>query len=118
MKRVRSSLAGLSILWGCFSPIAADAKPADGTLVAAVAREILVLDNFNSTSRENEILSLLIDDSLFYIDPATQQPTPLLAKSYRYLEPTVLEVTLREDIQFHDGSKVTADDVIDRKSVV
>ncbi|KUE88488.1 hypothetical protein ASL20_13395 [Cupriavidus necator] len=112
MKRVRSSLAGLSILWGCFSPIAADAKPADGTLVAAVAREILVLDNFNSTSRENEILSLLIDDSLFYIDPATQQPTPLLAKSYRYLEPTVLEVTLREDIQFHDGSKVTADDVI------
>ncbi|WP_439687128.1 ABC transporter substrate-binding protein [Cupriavidus oxalaticus] len=112
MKRIRKSLAGLSILCGCISPIVAEAKPADGTLVAAVAREILVLDNFNATSRENEILSLLIDDSLFYIDPATQQPTPLLAKSYRYLEPTVLEVTLREDVQFHDGSKVTADDVV------
>lgn len=112
MKRVRNGLAGLSIVWAAIGPGAAQAKPADGTLVAAVAREILVLDNFNATSRENEILSLLIDDCLFYIDPATQQPTPLLAKSYRYLEPTVLEVTLRDDVQFHDGSKLTVDDVV------
>lgn len=112
MRQLRNSLVGLSILWTCLAPTATQARPADGTLVAAVAREILVLDNFNATSHENEILSLLIDDSLFYIDPATQQPTPLLAKSYRYLTPTLLEVTVRDDVQFHDGSKMTADDVV------
>jgi peptide/nickel transport system substrate-binding protein len=87
------------------------ARPADDTLVAAVAREILVLDNFNSTSRENEILSLLVDDALFYIDPSTQKPVPLTAKSYRYADANTLDVTLRDDVQFHDGAKLTLDDV-------
>ncbi|WP_454689886.1 ABC transporter substrate-binding protein [Achromobacter aloeverae] len=91
---------------------AALASRADDTLVAVVAREILVLDNFNSTSRENEIISLLVDDALFYIDPATQKAQPLVARSYRYLDPTTLEVTLRDDVQFHDGSKLGVDDVV------
>ncbi|MFT3820325.1 MAG: ABC transporter substrate-binding protein [Rubrivivax sp.] len=93
-------------------PAAWAAKPADGTLVAAFARELLTLDNFDSTSRDNEIVSLLIDDALFYIDPATRQPVPLVAKDYKLVDPKTLEVGIRSDVTFHDGTPLTADDVV------
>lgn len=88
------------------------AKPADGTMVAAFARELLTLDNFDSTSRDNEIVSLLIDDALFYIDPATKQPVPLIAKDAQLVDPKTLEVSIRPGITFHDGTPLTADDVV------
>ncbi|GAA5236968.1 ABC transporter substrate-binding protein [Verticiella sediminum] len=90
---------------------ASAARAPDAPLVAAFTRELLTLDNFNSTSRDNEIISLLIDDALFYIDPQTKQPVPLIAASYAMPDPLTLDVTIRDDVTFHDGRPVEAADV-------
>lgn len=104
-----AALASAMALGICHPALATG--PADGTLIAAFSRELLTLDNFDSTSRDNEIVSLLIDDALLYIDPATRQPMPLLAAEWKLVNAKTLEVTVRSDASFHDGTPVTADDV-------
>lgn len=112
LSRRNAVMAGLAAAASLSFPLGAlAAKPADGTLVAAFSRELLTLDNFDSTSRDNEIVSLLIDDALFYIDPATRQPMPLIAADSKWVDGRTLEVTVRGDVTFHDGSALTADDV-------
>ena len=88
------------------------ADRADDTLVAAFPREVTTVDGLYSTLRENDILGLLVDDALFYVDPERLEPVPLAAESYEFLDDTTLEVRLRDDITFHDGSPMTADDVV------
>ncbi|MEJ0016121.1 MAG: ABC transporter substrate-binding protein [Acetobacteraceae bacterium] len=51
-------------------------------------------------------------DSLVYRDPETFQIKPLLAESYKWVDETTLEFTLRKNVTFHNGDKLTADDVV------
>ena len=51
-------------------------------------------------------------DSLVYRDPETFQIKPLIASSYKWVDETTLEFTLRPNITFQDGDKLTADDVV------
>ena len=51
-------------------------------------------------------------DSLVYRDPETFQLKPLLAESYKWVDETTLEFTLRPNVTFHNGDKLTADDVV------
>jgi peptide/nickel transport system substrate-binding protein len=51
-------------------------------------------------------------DSLVYRDPETFQIKPLLAESYKWVDETTLEFTLRNNVTFHNGDKLTADDVV------
>jgi peptide/nickel transport system substrate-binding protein len=85
---------------------------ARNTLVAAMPRDIRTLDGNYANLRENDILGLLVDDALFAVDPETALPVPLAAKGHRFLSPTSLEVELRDDVTFHDGSKMTVEDVV------
>ena len=50
-------------------------------------------------------------DSLVYRDPETFQLKPLLAESYKWADERTLEFTLRQNITFHNGDRLTADDV-------
>src|SRR5580704_484111 len=50
-------------------------------------------------------------DSLVYRDPETFQIKPLLAQSYKWVDETTLEFVLRPNVTFHNGDKLTADDV-------
>lgn len=84
----------------------------DDTLVVAFPREISTTDGLYNTRRENDILGLLIDDALYYVDPVTQEPVPLSAQSHEFVDDTTLVVTLRDDVTFHDGSAMTSADVV------
>ncbi|GMA14250.1 ABC transporter substrate-binding protein (plasmid) [Deinococcus metallilatus] len=53
----------------------------------------------------------LIFNGLIRLDP-NLKPVPALATSWRYTTPTSLEVNLRKNVLFHDGSPFTADDVV------
>lgn len=86
-------------------------KP-DDTLVVAFQRAIDNLDRLYTVRREMLILAQLTDDGLFYVDPDTLDYVPLAAKSYRYADDTTLDVTVRNGVTFHDGSPLTADDVV------
>lgn len=84
----------------------------DDTLVVAFQREVVNLDYLYTTSQEHIILSDLIDDRLFDVDPQTNQILPMLATGYEYVDDTTIDVTLREDVLFHSGAPFTADDVV------
>ena len=47
-----------------------------------------------------------------YRDPETFQIKPLLAESFKWADETTLEFTLRKNVTFHNGDKLTADDVV------
>jgi peptide/nickel transport system substrate-binding protein len=50
-------------------------------------------------------------DRLLELDWETKEVLPMLAESWTYVEPTVLEVKLRQGVTFHDGAPFTANDV-------
>ena len=59
---------------------AASAGKSDNTLNVAFWREIVTLDGHYANLRENDILGLLVDDALFYVDHQSLKPVPLLAQ--------------------------------------
>lgn len=90
---------------------AAMADASDDTMRVAFAEEILNLDYNYTTKREYIILSDLIDEGLFDYDPAANEYVPSVATGWEYTGPTTIVVSLRDDVTFHDGSALTAEDV-------
>lgn len=108
----RAKAVSLAVLLG--STIIAtgvQAGPDDNTLRAAFVEEILELDYNYTTKREYIIISDLIDENLFRVDPDTNEFLPSLATDYEYLDPMTIEVRLREGVTFHDGRPFRAADV-------
>lgn len=93
-----------------FGPGAA-AGPEDDTLRAAMAGEILNLDYLYTTRREYIILAKMTDARLFTMIPETQEVEPSVALSYEFVDEMTIDVELRDDVQFHDGTPLTAEDV-------
>ncbi|KMK68275.1 ABC transporter substrate-binding protein [Puniceibacterium sp. IMCC21224] len=87
------------------------AGKADDTLRVAMAEEILNLDYNYTTKREYIILAQMTDTTLFDLDPVTQEFHPAVATGHEFVDETTLDITLRDDVQFHDGSLLTAEDV-------
>ena len=104
-----AGMLGAATLLG---PSAAMASPEDDTMRVGIAEEILNLDYNYTTKREYIILSRLTDATLFEMDPATNEIMPSVAETYNWVDNTTLDVTLRQDVTFHDGTPLTADDVV------
>lgn len=51
-------------------------------------------------------------DTLVHRDPESFELKPLLATAWRFPSPTVLELDIRQGVKFHDGSDLTAEDVV------
>ncbi len=94
------------------SAVPALADQANDTLVAAFNKEVQTLDGLYSTSRENLILSYLTSDQLVEIDLETGEYVGALAESYTWVDDRTIDFTLREGLQFHDGSPVTVEDIV------
>ena len=87
------------------------AGKADDTMRVGFTEEIIELDYNYTTKREYIIISDLIDDTLFDVDPETNEFHPAVASGYEYIDDRTIEVTLREDVTFHNGQPLTAADV-------
>ncbi|WMJ83528.1 ABC transporter substrate-binding protein [Oscillospiraceae bacterium LTW-04] len=81
--------------------------------------EIVIATNQDITSTDPQAADelaaarvfYLIYDRLFNIDPYTGEILPSLVKSYLKTTDTVWIFSLRDDVYFHDGSRLTAQDV-------
>ena len=51
-------------------------------------------------------------DTLVYRDPEDFKIKPQLAKSWKVVDDTTIEFELRDDVKFHNGDKLGADDVV------
>jgi peptide/nickel transport system substrate-binding protein len=87
------------------------AGPGDDTLRAAMAGEILNLDYLYTTRREYIVIAQMTDATLFTMNPDTQEIEPGVALSYEFVDDMTIDVQLRDDVRFHDGSLLTAADV-------
>jgi len=88
------------------------AGKADDTLYFSWKKELETMDRYFNTAREGMIVSRQICDDLLYRDPDTYEYKPLLAKSYKWVDNTTMDLELRRGIVFHNGEKFDADDVV------
>lgn len=108
--KLRSTLLAATLISSLAMPAFAD--KASDTLVVAANKEIQTLDSLYSTARENVILSYLTSDQLVVRDPETNEYLPALASSYSYVDERTVDFVLRDGVTFHDGSPVTAEDIV------
>ena len=88
------------------------AGKADDTLNWSTTREIAVLDPYYNNTRELVVMGHMGWDGLVFRDIDTGEFKPLLAKSWAWAGDTAIELDLRDDVKFHDGTDFDADDVV------
>ncbi|MFF7467755.1 ABC transporter substrate-binding protein [Streptomyces sp. NPDC008092] len=83
-----------------------------GTLAVAQATDVDP-GGFLKTSFGNLLAEYQVFETLTLISPSTGRPTGVLAKSWQLsADARSMDITLRDDVTFHSGRKLTADDVI------
>jgi peptide/nickel transport system substrate-binding protein len=105
-KTAMLAAAGVAVAGSAF------AGKEDDTLVWVTTFEPPTYNYYDQTLREGVILSRHIWDSLYWRDLDTGEYVPHLATNIEYADPKTIDITLREDITFHNGEKFNADDVV------
>ncbi len=90
----------------------AQAQKSADTLRVSWRDAIPNVDPYYNSLRTGLVLAHQAWDCLIYRDPDTFQMKPLLATSWRYVDPTTIEFSLRHDVTFHNGDPFSADDVV------
>src|SRR4051794_5517735 len=90
----------------------AQAQKAKNTVRIAFIDPIATILEYEDPKPETRLTTAAIFDNLLCYDRETRGFKPLLASSWRQVDDRTLEVTLRDDVVFHDGSRFTADDVV------
>ncbi|KAA2316051.1 ABC transporter substrate-binding protein [Pseudooceanicola sediminis] len=111
MKHMTTRVLAPAFLAATLFAAPAMADKADDTMRVAMAEEILNLDYNYTTKREYIILAQMTDTTLFDLDPRTQEYKPAVATGYAFVDDKTLDITLRDDVKFHDGSVLSAEDV-------
>ncbi|MGI9520682.1 MAG: ABC transporter substrate-binding protein [Hyphomicrobiaceae bacterium] len=88
------------------------AGKSDDTLNWATDREIAVVDPYYNNTRELVVQGHMGWDGLLFRDAESGEFKPLLATKWSWKDNVTLEVELRKDVKFHDGSDFNADDVV------
>src|ERR1700730_130995 len=73
-------------------------------------QDALTLDPGNPGNRDTETIIRNIYDGLLTRD-AAMRVVPEIAASYAQVSPTIYEFKLRDNVRFHDGTPLTAQDV-------
>jgi peptide/nickel transport system substrate-binding protein len=84
----------------------------DDTLNASFEEEVATLDPYKEISRSGLILGRMLFDNLLFKDQKSGEFLPALAESYKVIDGKTLEFEIRKGVKFHDGSELSADDVV------
>lgn len=103
-----AALLGVAGVSGCAEP--PPSARADH-LELVVPTEVGSLDPRFTTRALDIKITRLIHSGLAGLNPDTLEPVPLLAESWRWLDPLRLEVTLRRGLKFHSGKPLQIEDV-------
>jgi peptide/nickel transport system substrate-binding protein len=70
------------------------------------------VDPYYNSQRTGMVVAFQAFDCLVYRDPTTMEIKPALATSWKQVDPTTIDFTLREGVTFQNGDPFTADDVV------
>lgn len=96
----------------CFGSAPSWADKSDDTLRIVWKESVPNVDPYFNQLRSGFIMAGLVMDTLIFKNPDTGEFQPLLAESWEWLDDTHLRFKLREDVDFHNGEKFDADDVV------
>ena len=91
--------------------VTATPPPGRQAIIVGLARAPLSIDPADHRSRESETVIRNMFDGLVTRDTASGVHMEL-AESINWIDAETLEVKLRKGVKFHDGTEMTADDVI------
>lgn len=98
----------------CSGGGASGSSPAGGrqqTLVVAYQNEVTSLDPVRSSTQQTDQIAAAMYDALIGYNKGAMVPE--LATSYEYTpDVTAIKITLRSDVTFHSGNKLTSADVV------
>jgi len=109
--RVRSSLLA-AIFTTALTVAPAMAQKSADTLRIVMRDALPNVDPYYNNLRTGVVMHHQAWDTLVYRNPDTFKLEPLLATEWKLPDPTTIEFTLRPNVKFHDGSPLTADDVV------
>src|ERR1700704_191776 len=92
------------------APVSAQ-KSAD-TLRISMRDALPNVDPYYNNLRPGVVIPHRAWDGLVYRNPDTFKIEPLLATEWKLPDPTTIDFTLRPGVKFHDGTPLTADDVV------
>ena len=90
----------------------AHAGKADHSINVALGANVTTMDSYRESDRGGLMLARLVYDSLLHKDQQTGQFKPELATSYKIVNDKTIDFEIRKGVKFHDGSALTADDVV------
>jgi len=70
------------------------------------------VDPYYNSQRTGMVVAFQAFDCLVYRDPLTMEMKPALATSWKQVDATTIDFTLREGVRFQNGDPFTADDVV------
>jgi peptide/nickel transport system substrate-binding protein len=92
--------------------VPAQAQKAKDTVRMAFIDPIATILEYEDPKPETRLTTAAVFDNLLCYDRDTRDFKPLLATSWRQVDERTLEMTLRDDVVFQDGTKFSADDVV------
>ena len=90
----------------------ASAQKAADTLRITFTDAVPNVDMYFNSQRTGLILAHQAWDMLVHRDPSTFEIKPALATAWKFNDDNTLDLTIRQGVKFHDGSTLTADDVV------
>ena len=90
----------------------AHAGKADDTLNIAFDAAPATLDSYKESDRPGLAMGRMLYNGLIQKNQATGAFDPAIASSYRIVDDRTIELKIRPDVKFHDGSTLTIDDVL------
>jgi len=90
----------------------ARADKAHDTLRFAVDQPIRLLDGYLTPNPEADLVDRAIYDTLVGYDVATKTYHGQIAESWKQIDDKTMEFKIRRGVKFHDGTPLTADDVL------
>jgi peptide/nickel transport system substrate-binding protein len=109
--RVQSKL-GAAIFAAALLTAPAMAQKSADTLRITMRDALPNVDPYYNNLRTGVVMHHQAWDTLVYRNPDTFKIEPLLASEWKLPDPTTIEFTLRPGVKFHDGTPLTADDVV------
>jgi peptide/nickel transport system substrate-binding protein len=107
----RSSILALAVAAALLAPQAFAQKAKDTVRIPAT-NPILTMVRYDDPQQESGMESDPLFDGLLCFNPRTNVLAPLLAKSWTRIDDRTYEFKLQEGVKFHDGSELTANDVV------